>query len=228
MKIILNYLFSVLQSKYIFCQYNKLKKRLEKTSDKKNPKNYTLEITTKDLRTLKFIILNEQVKFYANLNNFLFQKDHNQIYNFVYKYREIQEKNTEEGWKIFNPFIEFARQGLDFIESRGLKESILNKNYGLCRTYPDYLVFPSTLSDSEIRDASNYRTKNRLPTLSYFYNPNNKKLVGSIWRSSQNKSGLTQSRSATDEKLLKAIGDLGNKLVIYDARPYLAALANRV
>jgi len=69
-----------------------------------------------------------------------------------------------------------------------------------------------------------------MPTLSYYYNPEpGKKVFGSLWRSSQNKTGFTQSRSAQDEKLLKnCIGELGNKLIIYDARPYFAALANRV
>jgi len=169
------------------------------------------------------------MKFFADLNNFVYQKENSQIFNFIYKYRSIQDTNSEEGWALFNPKKEFERQGLDFKNvSIKLKESNLNKNFGLCSTYPDYLVFPSTISDQELRDASIYRTKNRLPTLSYYYNPQEKKNFGSLWRSSQNKSGLTQSRNAQDEKLLKCMGELGNKLIIYDARPYLAALANRV
>jgi hypothetical protein len=169
------------------------------------------------------------MKFFADLNNFVFQKDHSHIFNFTYKYCQSLSGEIENGWNIFNPNIEFSRQNLDFQDSNiKLKESNLNKNYGLCSTYPDYLIFPSTLTDNEIKEASNFRTKNRLPTLSYFYNPTNKKIFGSLWRSSQNKSGLTQSRSMYDEKLMKCIGDLGHKLVIYDARPYLAALGNRV
>lgn len=49
-----------------------------------------------------------------------------------------------------------------------------------------------------------------------------------IWRSSQSKTGITQQRSNSDEKLLKMIMDYSDKLVIYDARPYLNALANKV
>jgi len=170
------------------------------------------------------------MKFFADLNNYVFQKDHLQIFNFVYKYRSSKDQNAEEGWNILDPKKELARQGLDFTDSSvKLKESNLNRNFGLSATYPEYLVFPATISDQELREASIYRTKNRLPTLSYYYNPQQgKKAFGSLWRSSQNKTGLTQSRSAPDEKLLKCIGELGNKLIIYDARPYLAALANRV
>lgn len=179
---------------------------------------------------MRFIILSDQMKFFADLNNYVFQKDHSQIFNFVYKYRASHDALAEEGWNILDAKMEFARQGLDFKDSAvKLKESNLNRNFALCATYPEYLVFPSTISDQELREASCYRTKNRLPTLSYFYNPQpGKKAFGSLWRSSQNKTGLTQSRNAQDEKLLKSIGELGNKLIIYDARPYLAALANRV
>lgn len=188
-----------------------------------------MEINTKDLRNLRFVILNEQMKFYANFNNYVFTKDHYHIFNFAYKYRANQEEGIEEGWMLFNPQKEFNRQGLDFKDDKiKLKESSLNKSFNVCHTYPDYLIFPSTLTDSELRDACLYRTKNRLPVLSYYFNPSNKQKFGSLWRSSQTKSGLTQNRSAYDEKLLKSIGELGNKLVIYDARPYLAALANRV
>jgi len=203
--------------------------RIERIIDKKNLTNYTLEILTKDLRTIRFVVLSDQMKFFADLNNYVYQKDHSQIFNFVYKYRQNQDSISEEGWNIFNAKKEFCRQGLDFQDpSIKLKESNLNKNFGLCTTYPDYLVFPTTISDQEIKDASTYRSKNRLPTLSYYYNPKGNMIFGTLWRSSQTKSGLTQSRSFLDEKLLKCIGDLGNKLVIYDARPYLAALANRV
>jgi len=167
--------------------------RIERIIDKKNLTNYTLEILTKDLRTIRFVVLSDQMKFFADLNNYVYQKDHSQIFNFVYKYRQNQDSISEEGWNIFNAKKEFCRQGLDFQDpSIKLKESNLNKNFGLCTTYPDYLVFPTTISDQEIKDASTYRSKNRLPTLSYYYNPK------------------------------------GNILVIYDARPYLAALANRV
>ena len=57
----------------------------------------------------------------------------------------------------------------------------------------------------------------------------NKKTKATIWRSSQTKSGITQQRCTQDESLLREIAKLGlDKLIIFDARPYLNALANRV
>lgn len=57
----------------------------------------------------------------------------------------------------------------------------------------------------------------------------NKKTNSTLWRSSQTKGGITQQRCVQDEKLLKLIGELGgDRLIIFDARPYINALANRV
>jgi hypothetical protein len=57
----------------------------------------------------------------------------------------------------------------------------------------------------------------------------NKKTHATLWRSSQTKGGITQQRCVRDERLLKLIGELGgDRLIIFDARPYLNALANRV
>ena len=39
---------------------------------------------------------------------------------------------------------------------------------------------------------------------------------------------MTHQRSNKDESLLKLIGDYSDGLIIYDARPYINALANRV
>jgi protein tyrosine phosphatase len=49
-----------------------------------------------------------------------------------------------------------------------------------------------------------------------------------IWRSSQTREGLTQQRNKDDEWVLKKISDFSRKLIIYDARPYINAVANRM
>jgi hypothetical protein len=164
----------------------------------------------------------------------VFLKDSNSYYNFAYKYREglfSENKIVKDGWKIYDPIQEYLRQGIDIKhESSPFKLSNLNKNYSLCSTYPEILIFPRSVSDEDIKEASLFRTKNRLPILSYLYSRhiNDKASNASIWRSSQPKSGISSNRSIFDEKLLKQISKLNEKLVIYDARPYLNAQANRV
>lgn len=131
------------------------------------------------------------------------------------------------GWEIYNPMEEYERQGFNVRdEACKLRFCELNKGFALCPTYPEVLLVPRSITDEEIREASNFRTKNRFPVLSYVYTKD--RGYASIWRSSQTRSGITQNRSFADENLLKAIGDLSNKMVIFDARPYLNALANRV
>lgn len=87
------------------------------------------------------------------------------------------------------------------------------------------MIVPKDISDEDLKLASSFRTKNRIPTLCWY----DKEKKSSLWRSSQTKSGLTQQRNIYDEKLLKSIADTSNgKITIFDARPYLNALANRV
>lgn len=101
----------------------------------------------------------------------------------------------------------------------------INLNFELCQTYPRKLIVPKVISDEDLKLASSFRTKNRIPTLCWY----DKEKKSSLWRSSQTKSGLIQQRNIYDEKLLKSIADTSNgKITIFDARPYLNALANRV
>jgi hypothetical protein len=154
-------------------------------------------------------------------------KDYQHWYSFTYSYCDNLEIENI-GWKIYKPTKEYARQNINWKdENCNVRLCEINKNFLLCATYPQFLLVPRDLNDDEIKEASNYRTKNRFPVLSYVYTEGGKAL-GTIWRSSQNKSGITQNRSQLDEKLLRAVGEMGQKMIIYDARPYLNALANRV
>lgn len=69
-----------------------------------------------------------------------------------------------------------------------------------CPTYPSHLVVPTRISDATIRYASKYRSKARIPALTYLHWAN----LGSITRSSQPMVGLN-NRSMQDEKLIEAI-----------------------
>ena len=55
-----------------------------------------------------------------------------------------------------------------------------NQNYEICATYPGYLIVPRAMKDEQVVQCSKFRTKNRLPALSYYH----KKTGVSMWRSS--------------------------------------------
>ncbi len=131
--------------------------------------------------------------------------------------------------------------------TRKMRLSFVNERFDLCMSYPEIIIVPSIITNDELREIATFRTKGRIPNMCYYNSENN----SSIWRSSQTKSGLTYQRNEKDEKLLNAIFEAGNsgylgkdnsgdvnninnnsvkrqnKLIIYDARPYLNALANR-
>ena len=218
--------------------------KIEKIQDKKiTYDSYHIEINLKDTRSLHFHIWDKLTsqKFYTSLMELTFPRkpeDH-LTFSFTYKQHLINNDRTHfDGWKLYDAKKEYTRQGVTDNNDLGLRFSEANMNFQLCATYPKIIVEPKDMTDDELKEASDYRTKNRLPVMSYYYNGNNKKndkvLIGGkrpcpcIWRSSQNKGGfIGTSRSNMDEKLLGCIMSLCSKLYIYDARPYLNAFANR-
>lgn len=88
-----------------------------------------------------------------------------------------------------------------------------------------------------LRSCAKFRTKERLPALTYAYQYERDKF-SCIYRSSQNKVGIGGNRSIDDEMMLRMIGNhqadpnaTNNDVInckIYDARGYYAALGNRM
>jgi hypothetical protein len=97
-----------------------------------------------------------------------------------------------------------------------------NTDYKFCESYPKRLIVPNNITDEELKKCSEFRTKNRIPTLTYRYNLNG----SCIWRSSQTKGGFSNYANKSDVLLLTLISNK-KKLYIYDARPYLNAMANK-
>lgn len=158
-----------------------------------------------------------------------------QLYAFFY--RPNPPLNTSNGWSIYSPRDEFGRMGVGS-RSKAWRFTDINKDYSFCPTYPARLVVPTKISDTTLQYASKYRSKCRIPVLSYLHWAN----YGSITRSSQPMVGITQNRSIQDEKLIEAVfqshaspdsrasntpvyGATTTNLII-DARPTTNAMAN--
>jgi myotubularin-related protein 1/2 len=208
---------------------------IEKILDKSKPFQYTIQITMKDQRIFQLLFnLGQNESLLGILTNLISNKEMATFSSFAIKYNDnnpiYKLPNIINGWTIYNPIKEFARQGLVNLKSEGqnllLRTTTLNEKYTLCESYPKFLIVPGNLSDPYLKASAAFRTKNRVPTLSYFYNPNR----GSIWRSSQTKVGLTNQRNEYDEELLHCMKriSLNERICIYDARPYLSAYANKL
>ena len=201
--------------------------------DKNNLSVFKIEIQTSDFRFLNISLPIEKNCIYETLIDITNPKDSLSFSQFAKKYKLILEttltSNNINGYEIYNLEKEFLRQKINLSPEIKLLE--INKDYILCPTYPEktYHIITDKIKEDDIIKAASYRTKNRYPTLSYYYY----KSGGSIWRSSQNKAGIINSRNNYDEKVLESIGQLSkinvlNKLIIFDARPYLSAYANKL
>ena len=75
-----------------------------------------------------------------------------------------------------------------------------NENFAICPTYPEKLMVPSTMEDKDISRASEYRSRGRIPILSYVH-PNGATLT----RCAQPKKGLTGRKSKADIEFASAL-----------------------
>ena len=77
----------------------------------------------------------------------------------------------------------------------------MNKDYQFSPTYPSILAVPANISDNTLNYAGRYRSRARIPVLTYLHPVND----CTISRSSQPLVGIRGNRSIQDEKLLAAI-----------------------
>ena len=192
-------------------------------------------ISVRDGRKLLFYISEKDKNILEELKSRAFPKEFDLVAfpkilnNYLLNNSQYKPIN---GWKIYDLKKEFLRQGVIFDDPNcPFRLCNINKNFKNISTYPQDLVEPKSLSDDVILKASKYRTKGRVPTLSYYFdnkiNGINSNTISGIWRSSQFKSGLLGSKSDDDIQLIKTIKSLGNNFIIHDARPYINAASNK-
>lgn len=120
---------------------------------------------------------------------------------YAFSYQPLKSERPFNGWSLYDPKAEFRRQGISTKSvDRGWRISLINKDYGFSPTYPGLLVVPSKISDNVIKYAGPYRSRARIPVLTYLHPLNN----CSITRSSQPLVGFRGNRSIQDEKLVSA------------------------
>ena len=123
-----------------------------------------------------------------------------------------------KGWEIYNFEEEFKRQKVDL---NNIYNIIDNSNFKFCETYPQKIITPK-LSKENLEKCAFFRKKQRIPALTYQYKNNY-----CIWRSSQTKSGFT-GKDDMDILYLTRITQDSKQLIVYDARPKLNAMANKL
>ncbi|XP_011497390.1 PREDICTED: myotubularin-related protein 6 isoform X2 [Ceratosolen solmsi marchali] len=141
---------------------------------------------------------------------------------YCFNYKGNNERLTQDfGWNFFSIQDEFQRQG---VPNEEWSLSYLNVNHELCETYPKYIYVPSSCSNTVLMGSAKFRSKGRLPVLTYLYN--NK---ASICRCSQPLSGFN-ARCLKDEQMLYYLlctNPNSKYLYVVDTRPRINAMANR-
>ena len=188
--------------------------------------NFCKEITLKDNRNFIFKFLpNSFEEFSELIEKFVLPEKNKNYFNYAYSYYDLyyseNKQKEKKNIKIYRLIEEFKRQGIDFSNDEEFR-ILNNSEFKFCETYPKELIVPYDISDEKLKESADFRTKNRLPTLTYRY----KKNKCCIWRSSQTKSGFN-GINQSDILLLSKISDK-KKLYIYDARPFINAYANKL
>ncbi|KAF5018369.1 hypothetical protein F66182_9656 [Fusarium sp. NRRL 66182] len=120
---------------------------------------------------------------------------------YAFSHKPLKNEREVNGWSAYDPKAEFRRQGIsEKLADKGWRITHINKDYTFCDTYPAFLVVPSKISDNVLKYAKDFRSRNRIPALSYIHPINN----CTITRSSQPYSGITRKTNVQDEKLVAA------------------------
>lgn len=120
---------------------------------------------------------------------------------YAFSHKPLKQEQQMNGWSFYDPRAEFRRQGIsEKLPDRGWRITHVNKDYTFCDTYPAFLVVPSKVSDNVLKYAREFRSRNRIPALSYIHPVNN----CTITRSSQPLAGITRKTNVQDEKLVAA------------------------
>ena len=134
------------------------------------------------------------------------------------------------GWDVLDMTREFQRQGAITGAHPEWRITHVNTAYQLCPTYPETLIVPAKIGDAVLGHAARFRSKARLPVLTFRHGVTGACLL----RSSQPMVGLTFNRSIQDERLVELAFSVQHVAVnnnhpmnwIVDARPTANAVAN--
>ncbi|KAI8802280.1 Myotubularin-like phosphatase domain-containing protein, partial [Cladochytrium replicatum] len=189
---------------------------------------YPIYMYTRSFLAVKVYILGEQdaSDVFSSLERLINITSIDQLYAFHYK--PPTPFTSNDHFSLYDPNEEFKRLGVG-TKTDAWRFTKINSNYEFSSTYPQVLVVPSRISDNVLKYVAKFRSKGRIPVLSYLHGKN----MVSITRSSQPMVGLKNSRSIQDEKLIEAIFESSEAFVkpasqqnmIIDARPTANAMA---
>ncbi|KAF1334748.1 Myotubularin protein, partial [Globisporangium splendens] len=159
--------------------------------------------------------------------------------SFAFSYAVECPSAEYDGWNLFADEREFKRQvGGDPLAQPFLK-FYQNARGNICKTYPSKLLLPSSMNSATLTKVADFRSKRRLPVITYYHRRNRCVLT----RSSQPLLGnlITGTSSISDQLLLgvyRRLPDIiknqshssvsSRPIYIFDARKLKASTGNRL
>lgn len=188
---------------------------------------FSIALTAKDLRLCK-IRFEAKESFTKNFYDVICSQAFSAEAKYAFAFSNTQTWG-ERGWDVYNAQAEFERQG---VLQSGLWR-LWSDNFSISPTYPAEFVLPSAMSNTDVLEASKFRSKGRLPALSW----RNSRTGAVLTRSAQPLVGVLGHRSLADKLLLdlyRTRGDLNDcaeierpsDFYIIDCRRSIAASAN--
>ncbi|KAL4466037.1 hypothetical protein ABPG74_004274 [Tetrahymena malaccensis] len=224
--------------------------KLERSVEKKGLQYSYIDIICKDGRNYKFRYQpecqNQSFEMQIKIHAIAFPEDVRRLFSYSYSIYDRQLEDQFQGWQLLDIKAEFERQGV-IIQPVEFDKSQTDKDYasspfkymdnstgGICSTYPPLIVVPSKLSNDDVIRCSKFRSRERLPALSFAFKRRPNSSYTTLWRCAQCKPGINSNRSIEDETFIKVIGCLEKNsnvpktVKIYDARPYLNAVGQQI
>jgi hypothetical protein len=169
-----------------------------------------IKIRTKDHRKLRLIFLKNGTTydmakmFYQKIVSLCFASRNIERSMFAYKYKELFRETQTWSWS--DVLRDYARLGLVKNPEWKIIENSGHVNDQLCETYPSYLVLPVEMTTEDIKKCTAFRSKQRLPTVTYVH----KQTQACLTRSSQTLSTSGSKNLQSDVKLLNLYRSSGH------------------
>jgi hypothetical protein len=142
------------------------------------------------------------------------------------------DPDPDGAWSIFDAEAELRRLGVTGAAPSGgrggsrWRLTRVNSSFLFCPTYPRVFAVPACISDRELLVARHFRSKARVPALSWRHPGTGVSIV----RASQPHVGIGGQHCAVDIKLVQAVAQsspVSRTMVIVDARPWRNAMAQK-
>ncbi|CAB1327167.1 unnamed protein product [Coregonus sp. 'balchen'] len=187
------------------------------------PSGSHLVVRTKNFQVVQLLIPQERdaMDVQASLARLSRPEKYSELYCLSINPNANKEER-EESWRFLDLQADYRRMG---VPNNLWVSTPANSEYRVCDTYPSELFVPKSATPPVIVGSSKFRSRGRLPVLTYFHQDT----LAAICRCSQPLSGFS-ARSQEDEQMLQAImkSNPGSDYIyVVDTRPKLNAMANR-